>query len=831
MKKLKKILCSVVVCVFVFVFGMFSFSGCALVKTDNSKVFGNDSLTVGDKTFTRSELISQFYTYYQNNSSNFSMVSNDQIVQAFYTWVIVREIINQKAEDELYDPETNQHGNIVYTTDEEEEIWDNVNDYFFGQVSTNEKAIYNTNKDYNGDEKKLPAWLQTEEEEEEKTGFLPYESSLPEVKSWDEKVSKYAKKLTDEQIKAKAKEINSNLNKYNDKTIDDSKFIPGARNAAYAKYVETLVNNAKSSGQNKSVEDLFYDEVKRVYDAYYSSKITTLYQNYYVQNILLNKDIQQEDPNLSDTTLLADEEIARAYLNGFIKDWQNFTDEKQYITAITATSDTSLVLYHYNGQYYYFSVQHILVGFDDYMNSRNSRIIGYDVSNDKYGNISDQIKQERDDLVDKYIAAGVLLSKVNKDNQEDLSHVTVHGNYYYYDKEAVDNVLAKYPNKADNAALDAEMADADLNYGYIKAEKTEINGDPEALYFDLNHNGDYDEGEEITNTEKFAEDVNYFYMATPFEIVQSFNETYTAWQELVNEYLDADENERRNTFKELEKREKIDKGEKDVNGEEYTLEYDDVYYVFELIDNMLDANFDGELSADEIDDSADNRKALNEKLASMIFVELEWIYSSDSLGNEYSNKLGYVVSSETNNQGSWVTDFAEGARKLLNQVVDENGDIKFDDSKFTDGEIENCQLVSGLLMPVYSQYGVHIMKVENVFKANSTLGNIGNYIDLTNGTVNVDLSNSAVLKDIINSLKSTYVCASSNETLYQYYYDELYVKYAGNASTNGTYFLKKEYEWLSEWYGELQADGTRKDSKIIFHNQMSYDELMDAINM
>ena len=777
---------------------MFSFSGCSLVQTDKEKLYKDASITIGNTTFTKSELISQFYTYYQNNSTSFSYVSNDDIVQAFYTWVIVREIINQMATEELYDKETNKNGNIVYTTDDEDEIWEDINEYFFGQVSTHEKAIYKLSGKY--EESEYPAWLQDEIDEDKKTGFLPYESSIPEVTSRADKLGKATKKLNEKGIKAKAAEIKANLNKFDGETIDDSKYIKGARNSAYARYIETLVSNAKSTGTTDNVDELFLAEVTRIYDAYYISKITTLFQNYYVQNVLLDIDIDDNNLNKDDTLKLGEVEIAKEFLKGFLSDFQKYGDENEYINTITTTSGASLILYHYEGQYYFFTVQHILLGFDSYMNTRNSRIPGYDTSNDKYGEISKEIKDERNNLIDDYIEAGVLFAKINKDAEFD--NIEVLGDYYYYNKEAVDDILNKYPNKSDNRKIDEEMAA--INYGYLKAS-TDISSD--TLYFDLDGNGSLDEGEEIEN---YVEDVDYFYMATIDQVLECFKATYSSWTSLVNQYISASEEVRNSTYKEIGK-------------EDEEKKYSDLLYIFEMVDNMLDTNCDDKISAEEV--SKANKNAIYEKLASMIFVELEWIYSADSLGNEFSNKLGYVVSSEPDNQGSWVTDFSEGARKLLNKVVNsETGEVDF--AKVIGGK----EGVAELLLPVYSQYGVHIMKVENIFTPGSTIVDMKDYVNFETGKIKVDLSNEAVLKSIIVSLKNTYVCASSNQTLYNYYFDKLYVGYAGNNTTNGTYFLAKEYEWLSEYYGELQADGTRKNSKITFHNIMSYDELMAAIN-
>jgi hypothetical protein len=82
----------------------------------------------------------------------------------------------------------------------------------------------------------------------------------------------------------------------------------------------------------------------------------------------------------------------------------------------------------------------------------------------------------------------------------------------------------------------------------------------------------------------------------------------------------------------------------------------------------------------------------------------------------------------------------------------------------------------------------------------------------------VDLDNAEYVQKVVEKLKTTYVSTSSNETIYDYFYDKLYTSLAGSSSSSGTYFLKLEYEWLHDYYTA---------GKIEFVNKLTYDELMD----
>ena len=95
-------------------------------------------------------------------------------------------------------------------------------------------------------------------------------------------------------------------------------------------------------------------------------------------------------------------------------------------------------------------------------------------------------------------------------------------------------------------------------------------------------------------------------------------------------------------------------------------------------------------------------------------------------------------------------------------------------------------------------------------------------VNLENISADFDLSeNSAYVKELAKVLKKTYVCSSSNETLYSHYFDEIYKSLVGDSSSAGTYFLDIEYEWLSQYYS---------DKKIEIIKRVEYSELLDSIS-
>ena len=64
---MKKKLLSLVMGICMVFIGMFSLSGCSVVRTNDALKNQKTSIKVGDTTLTRADIVNAFYTYYQNN--------------------------------------------------------------------------------------------------------------------------------------------------------------------------------------------------------------------------------------------------------------------------------------------------------------------------------------------------------------------------------------------------------------------------------------------------------------------------------------------------------------------------------------------------------------------------------------------------------------------------------------------------------------------------------------------------------------------------------------------------------------------------------------------
>lgn len=733
---------------------LFSFTGCSLVKTDDSIVNSGVVVKVGNTSLTKSDIISAFSTYYQNNSTYFAYYSDDVIEDSFYQWAIVRQMLNDMSFDALYDETDNPNGFIYYTEEDAETVWENVCEYIYSQISSNEKSIYSLNENYKSEDQ-YPIWLKSDEDEEEDSKFDYYKK--PEIKIDADRKNHVVKKLTEDEVKSKISALKSYLFEYVSETdedgndvrvqIDETNYIKGARNQAYATYIELLVSSAKANGTSTDDDVCFENEVVRIYEAYYSSQITSNFQNYYLTEYLTNYN------GNGDKDALSNDLIVKSFLETYYAQKQNNSSEKAYIDVITDSEGASLILYSYNGQNYFFSVQHILVQFSDYVLEQVKKLEGYNSSSsyDYDDVISSLYRENRENLANDF--AFSMLTSINEKNE--FETIRIFGDYYYFDENQ----------------KDVYDTTKNIYNGYIKLTKTETtddDGKTVVTYTDSENNSDYD-----------AEKVQY--MATTSQVLEAYDYNFEAWKNIVENYYNGS-----------------------LSREDAVKNYPDMEYVFDTVDNMKDNSY--------------TLAQIEEKVSSYLFVELQWVYSSDSLGNELSNKIGYIISNYDDENGSWVSDFANGSRELVRKI--QSGEIDI-------ASIIESGNVSNLTNVVLSDYGYHIIKVDNIYEANSSIGDVDKLIaELVADGYEISFDSSTengkhFVDEIIKFMKKTYLCASSNETLFDYFFDEIYEDLVGTSSSSGSYFVGIEYQWLSDYY---------KTEKIKFENKMSYSELVDAIS-
>lgn len=181
-----------------------------------------------------------------------------------------------------------------------------------------------------------------------------------------------------------------------------------------------------------------------------------------------------------------------------------------------------------------------------------------------------------------------------------------------------------------------------------------------------------------------------------------------------------------------------------------------------------------------------------EKLSSLLFIELSWIFSDDGLYNTIYKQLGYVMANYPDDNNNFSHEFVDLAKTIFDAV--KSGTTDMTNVSFT----ENV---------VMTKDGVHIIKLDNIFEQGESL------IDVSG----VDLTDTEA---VANIMKQTYICNGSTQTIYDYYYDLIYSNLAGDDSANGSYFENLKNEWLQEYLN---------GNKVSYESKISYEELMSSM--
>ena len=687
---MKKKILSLCLCICVALGCLFSFAGCSIVKDNKASAEGDKIvLSVDGEGIKKNDVVSQFYNFiYQNYVLMYNGTESSIIEEKFYNSLIKNEIVLKKANEALED------GTISYCEKDEEKVWESVESYFRDQISSYEKDLYDN------DESKYPIWLQEANNEEDDEYFESYESpSKSEDKDKGEKVEK----LTREDIE---KEDNEGNSKYNDvfkamfnyvsekekdendediKTYTEIKDQEDAktRREAYANFIENMVLNAKAKNDNSSAKDLLLDQIELVYDSYYEAKITELYREY-IQKV-----------KVLESGKLSKENIVDTFLKSLTADKQNFLNESDYISVITS-DETELILYHNNDKY--FTVQHILLKFDDQLVKLIQEDPFYvDMSKgDVILEYFEQFKQNREEIVENYYPIGTgALTDINEEQVKKFPSLIIDGYYDYYT--------------------------------YSKANGYKL----------ANHD---EEGAKK--------------MASISQIIDCYNRNFN---EVVMPAVDAVL---------LDEENLIDQNE-------------DIKYILETALTMQKA---GKSYAE-----------IKEKVSSLVFIELSWVFSDDGLYNTIYKQLGYVMANYPDDNNNFSHEFVD-----LSKIIYES--VKAGTTDMTDVSLSQNIVIT--------KDGVHIIKLDNVFEQGTSLIDVSG-LDLTD------------TEAIATLMKSTYICNGSDQTVYDYYYDLIYKKLAGDDSTNGSYFENLTNEWLQEYV---------RDNKISYENKLSYDELMASMN-
>ena len=377
MKKVRLKLLSLALCICMC---LSFFTGCALFTTnktgDNSAV----ALKIAGKEITKQDLIDSYYSFYQQNQYYFMYYDDETIMKVFYDAVVSREIVLVEANKLL------EKGEIKFSQEDIDDVWNQVYDYMYLQIDGKEKNMLLL-KDSN--EENLPERLQTEDtsDAEKPYKYEPYKCE--ELVKVDYSSTNQAPEYV---LSERINEFKKGIYKYNASKEDDERDMKDIESSekevrwqAFELYLADLMLSAKLDGKEFIKDDILEKEIKKLYESYYE---TALYEKY--QEIVESTaaGFNYDDiKNFDAENGLFENKLSDAIIEAKYKELLNTSAEsnsvyENYIKVITASDNESLILYHHDGKYTYFTVQHILVAFDEATLEILKDIDGYDSAKD-----------------------------------------------------------------------------------------------------------------------------------------------------------------------------------------------------------------------------------------------------------------------------------------------------------------------------------------------------------------------------------------------------------------------------------------------------------------
>lgn len=369
------------------------FSGYSLVTKDSKAEQQDDIITVDEKTLTTKDIINSFYSFYQQNQYYFMYNDTDVVMDSFYNSIISREVVMQEARKLL------NNGTIALTDEDYMDAWYSVFDYFHDNVDSYEKKVYSS-KDIDKDNEKYPSRFKDEDDKDKEIIYKGY--TFEPVISYT-KGTQGRLKTIDEMIDALNNFVKT---KYLTGTVDDDHprdtmiaDIPAEelsdRSVAFDKYIANLMLSAKVNGDNYNKDVAYREEIERVLKVYEENALYNEYKEYICAQILSS----EEDK-------LSDKAIVEKYLDLLGKDSEKYETLANYTKVISSTDNESMIMYH-NGNEgnKYFSVQHLLIKFDDDSLTKLKQDAGYSTD------VDIMLRQNYEDNVRAAIATSLQSTK------------------------------------------------------------------------------------------------------------------------------------------------------------------------------------------------------------------------------------------------------------------------------------------------------------------------------------------------------------------------------------------------------------------------------------
>ena len=577
-------------------------------------------------------------------------------------------------------------------------------------------------------------------------------------------------------------------------------------------------------------EQITREELSQLYYSFYSQNSSYFYYygeeqiaDLFYRSVIASKLTLQEAKKLiaNNTIVVTDEDYKDIWKNVFdYFDNQVTTAEKAILTSkgakdedlpkrLQTSKDSEEKAYKYE-PYKFEKVEYkpatgtqaTAPEIDGKIPELKARLFKYNTSKDKenpvYEDIAEAELKVRNQAYEQYISSLVLSAKANnKDtNRNTVIKAEVERVYKSYYESKLQELYQDYINST-SARSDEGYTDHYSNAAIVKKFKELLNASTESNTVEDNYI------EVVTSTDNDTLILYHYKGKYKFFSVQhvlvSYSDEILSQLKNTNGYDTAKDLEIRNYYEQV--RAALVGGTSDIENMETTYRDDDGYTVKDANGNKLKitigeivSKFNEEANkrltelhqTDEyIAMNAEQRNLADIRVRTLLFNEFAWKYSGDtgSLTNDkLAGVLGFTITSENNNHGSFVKDFTNGAREMYASIEDE--------TKKLGEEIKY----------VVSDYGVHMMMITGVYEPGELVKITGKSDD-----------------DIVEELKNNYVSNLSTQTLYEYVYDLIKEKTVGE---KGTFYADFRNAMIKKYTDE---------GKVEYKEKLTYEQLNNLI--
>ena len=731
-----------------------SLTGCAFIVPDNTKALEEKAITIGTTVLSKKEVVDLWYAFYSENSSYFYSYTNDQILNIFYKNVICKYAIIQETEKLIEDDV------LMYSTKNDAEVWLDVLEHISSNVDTYEKALY---KQQGVEDKNLPARLQTEAGSSTNTEVKSYLYSEYEFKGMDDyacdylfeagktAATNYGKAVKSTQVT----EIMSFLNTFLKKTpveleedeeleFDDyadlkdivnsnTKYFTTIANTtnrdkAFEMYVGKLMLTAKSNGKASNRETVLFEEIKRLYTSYFETCMANMYKSY-VNSLVATPD--------SEFYSLSDEAIVARYLQLVGSDIQKYQLEDNYIAVLEGSQNNTLLLYRYNGEYYYFTVQHLLVGFDE---SITTALKGFPGSS---ANASPEQYAAYKLVRDNFYNQIGLTSRTGIENWLDYNNAT------YRDDKGYDVYKITVEEQTFNVYFDSTFVAPETEEEVEEDDK--LNG-----YYYVDATSDKADDNDRVYLTKAEFDSCKKATVKVETVVNEFNTTYGRTISILEANSTA--------------------SAKDIHDALVA----DAEIKYAISEDLITAYL-----------NAANKEEIEYKIYTNLFMQHAFKYSSDSasLGTSLSNYVGMIISGQPDNHNvggsTYVSEFTNGARVLADQLINSTQPTNISTNNF--------------VVTDYGIHMIVVNDVYKVSDSAPITGNdvLAEKIFGSKDNVFTEQQIEQNVADAVEKMQQIYVSSSSSQTLYQYMYELIRDELVGSS---GKAYSKQYNKIYADYY-------------------------------